>query len=110
MIRSEEPSDRYSIIESVLEMMFWFDSLTPRGLPVDPEVNIRAARSSWPTSGKPTDSGSTLTSAVKLVTSTWLGSATGASETSLDAPHWSDSRRATRDSAKTHAGSVRSKI
>src|SRR5579885_1863057 len=37
-------------MESVLAMMFRWDTITPRGVPVDPEVNIRAATSSGPTS------------------------------------------------------------
>ena len=46
MILSFAVSSRYSMIDSVFAMMLPWETITPRGLPVDPEVNINAARSS----------------------------------------------------------------
>ena len=34
---------KYSIIESVLEIIFWWVIITPFGFPVDPEVKIISA-------------------------------------------------------------------
>src|SRR5258708_6480336 len=46
MMRSLCVRPRYWIIDSVLVMMFACEIMTPRGRPVDPEVNISAAKSS----------------------------------------------------------------
>src|ERR1700750_1366831 len=54
MIRSREFRERYWMIESVFAMILRFDTITPRGLPVEPEVNISTAKSSRPTSGNET--------------------------------------------------------
>src|SRR5690349_10653153 len=56
MIRSREVRERYWMMESVFATILRFDTITPRGLPVEPEVNISTAKSSEPTSGNDTES------------------------------------------------------
>ena len=44
-MRSFWVNERYEMIESVFAMMLAWETMTPRGLPVDPEVKTKAAKS-----------------------------------------------------------------
>ena len=52
MIRSAAVRRRLEMMDSVLAMMLPWETMTPRGFPVEPEVNIRAARSADSVFGK----------------------------------------------------------
>ena len=49
MIRSRSVRERQETIESVFAMMLAWETITPRGWPVDPDVKTSAARSLGPT-------------------------------------------------------------
>lgn len=50
---SRSVNRRQSIIDVVFAMMFLCDTMTPQGVPVEPDVNIKAARSCGSMCGKP---------------------------------------------------------